>query len=117
MSSSRIHHVEIEYTNDQGDTVTGLFDYTLPSLRTRVAIGVEEAKLRSGMTADTLDEVTLAVIVQIAYLKHTVVFPDDLTFDDNVDPYLMSYLYEEVLSFESRFLDALNRPRADKTEV
>ena len=116
MSAKRTHHVELEYTNDQGQDVTGSFSYTLPSLRTRVAIGVEEAKLRNGMTADVLDEVTLAVIVQIAYLKHTVTFPDDLTFDDNVDPYLMSRLYEEVLSFESSFLDRLNRPREDQAE-
>lgn len=107
MSSRQPQVIHLEYVNDSGERVEGDFLYTLPSLRQRVAIGVEESKMRAGAAADELDDVIRALIVQIAYLKHTVQFPADLTFDDSVDPYLLSQLYEGALSIESTFLDKL----------
>tara|TARA_R110002110_G_scaffold92555_9_gene241484 strand:+ start:1299 stop:1640 length:342 start_codon:yes stop_codon:yes gene_type:complete len=111
---SQRHTINITYHNDDGVEAEGEFLFTLPSLRARIAIGVEEARLREGITADLLDDVTLAVIVQFSYLKNTVQFPVDLTFDDNVDPYLMSKLYEEALSFESTFLNGRDRSGNNK---
>ena len=105
------HVIRLKYHNDDGAEREGDFVYTLPSLRARIAIGVEEAKLRGGVLASQLDDVTLAMIVQLAYLKATVQFPADLTFDENTDPFLMSKLYEEALSFEGTFLERLSKSR------
>lgn len=106
MSISTAHTFSVKFRDVDGEVIERDFTFNMPTLRTRREIGILEAKMRKGVPADSLDDLTRTLISQIAFLTLTVETPEGVSFDDQVDPLLLNKVFEEVLSFENTFLDA-----------
>lgn len=108
MSLSAEHTFTVEHN---GQNLT--FTFTMPSMRQRTQIGVAEARMRDGVKAEDLDPLTRSLINQLCFLSVTVKCPDGVKFTENTDPYLMNEVFQEVLDYEGRFLDARAPKRED----
>ena len=93
--------------------VDGLkFTFTMPSIRQRIEIGKREATMKGDFPSDQLDDVSRSLMYQLAYLNSTVSMPDGFSFDDQVDPFIMNFVYKECLDFEATFLEQRESERA-----
>ena len=80
------------------------FIFTMPTIRQRIDIGKLEAKMRGDVPSDHLDDISRALMYQLAYLESCVEAPDGFSFDDQVDPHYMNVVYKECLDYEATFL-------------
>ena len=106
MPISTAHTFSVKFRDFDGEVIERDFTFNMPTIRVRREIGILEAKMRKGVPAEQLDELTRTLIAQIAFLTLSVVSPEGISFDDQTDPTLLNKVFEEVLVFENTFLES-----------
>tara|TARA_Y100000034_G_C6718375_1_gene317696 strand:+ start:299 stop:661 length:363 start_codon:yes stop_codon:yes gene_type:complete len=106
MGLDREHSFTVRHKKADGEEVESEFVCQLPSLKQRRQIGLLEARLRNGVPVSDLDDLTLSLIQQSAYLSVTITSkPDYVDFDEELDAFLTTKVFAEVMMHEGRFLE------------
>lgn len=108
--------VYINFESATGELLQGTAVYEVPDEGRRRAIGLTAAKLRGSVPLAALDDYTIQLVLRQAYLMGTLVeVPEWMKMDRFIDPKLSSWLYEEGLAHEARFLEQ-GGDRGSRTE-